>query len=82
VKDIYEATQLSGEEELEVSQKSSLTRPFLDQRSFFLFQNTNPDFFQQYLGNSSRNYTPNNYGIPGFGFPRFGLVDFMDLKSG
>ena len=27
-----EATQLSGEEELEVSQKSSPTRPFLDQR--------------------------------------------------
>jgi hypothetical protein len=32
MKDIYEATQLSGEEELEVSQKSSPTRPFLDQR--------------------------------------------------
>ena len=31
MKDICEATQLSGEEELEVSQKSSLTRPFLDQ---------------------------------------------------
>ena len=29
MKDICEATQLSGEEELEVSQKSSLTRPFL-----------------------------------------------------
>ena len=28
MKDICEATQLSGEEELEVSQKSSLTRPF------------------------------------------------------
>jgi len=35
MKDISEATQLSGEEELEVSQKSSPTRPFLDQRSFF-----------------------------------------------
>ena len=33
MKDICEATQLSGEEELEVSQKSSPTRPFLDQRS-------------------------------------------------
>ena len=32
MKDICEATQLSGEEELEVSQKSSPTRPFLDQR--------------------------------------------------
>ena len=32
MKDICEATQLSGEEELEVSQKSSLTRPFLDQQ--------------------------------------------------
>ena len=32
MKDVCEATQLSGEEELEVSQKSSLTRPFLDQR--------------------------------------------------
>ena len=30
--DICEATQLSGEEELEVSKKSSPTRPFLDQR--------------------------------------------------
>jgi hypothetical protein len=37
MKDIYEATQLSGEEELEVSQKSSPTRPFLDQRSFLFF---------------------------------------------
>ena len=36
MKDICEATQLSGEEELEVSQKSSPTRPFLDQRIFFL----------------------------------------------
>ena len=36
MKDICEATQLSGEEELEVSQKSSLTRPFLDQRSFLM----------------------------------------------
>ena len=29
MKDICESTQLSGEEELEVSQKSSLTRPLL-----------------------------------------------------
>ena len=35
MKDICEATHLSGEDELEVSQKSSLIRPFLDQRSFF-----------------------------------------------
>jgi hypothetical protein len=37
MKDIYEATQLSGEEELEVSTKSSPTRPFLDQRSEYLW---------------------------------------------
>ncbi len=35
MKDVCEATQLSGEEELEVSRKSSLPRPFFDQRSFF-----------------------------------------------
>jgi len=39
MKDICEATQLSGEEELEVSQKSSLIRPFLDPllEHFFIF---------------------------------------------
>ena len=35
MQDNCESTQLSGEDELEVSKKSSLTRPFLDQRSFF-----------------------------------------------
>ena len=36
MKDICEATQLSGEEELEVSQKSSLTR---DSKADSVFQN-------------------------------------------
>ena len=45
--DICEATQLSEEEELEVSQKSSLTRPFLDQRRD-LFDLDFLDFFSEF----------------------------------